>query len=182
MILDADIVKARLFAIAAHEAVGQKRKYSGFPYWYHCETVVNVVNKWTPGNTHNIVVAWLHDVLEDTQVSLATIQYEFGPDIAEDVLSLSDLLIPSDGNRAFRKRVYREKLKNSNANVQLVKLADIIANTLDIDEYTPSNFVKLYLSEAKETLKSLSRKEVDIFREIASTTVNSAERTWVRFD
>ena len=27
--------KARLFALAAHSAIGQVRKYSGAPYWVH---------------------------------------------------------------------------------------------------------------------------------------------------
>lgn len=46
---------AKYFAIAAHEAVGQKRKYTGERYWRHCESVARMVKE--AGGSEDMVCA-----------------------------------------------------------------------------------------------------------------------------
>jgi hypothetical protein len=42
--------RAKAFAIRAHDAIGQKRKYTGAPYWTHCgEVADNAAPPWTSG-------------------------------------------------------------------------------------------------------------------------------------
>ena len=73
------IVKNALdFSIKMHE--GQKRK-SGLPYVSHCIEVANILLDWNMDYT-TIVSALLHDVVEDTDVSLKDIEREFGSDVA----------------------------------------------------------------------------------------------------
>ena len=72
-----DVVrKAQVYAMAAHAAVGQKRKYTGEPYIVHPAEVAKIVAG-VPGSTPDMVAAaWLHDVVEAvsyTHLTLPTI-------------------------------------------------------------------------------------------------------------
>jgi len=64
---------AERIARAAHD--GQERK-NGSPYVSHLEAVVEQI----PENSVGRVVAWLHDVLEDTEVSREDLALEKIPD------------------------------------------------------------------------------------------------------
>lgn len=76
------VERARLFAIAAHAATGQTRKYTGEPYWRHPEEVARLVSQF--GHTPEMLAAaWLHDVVEDTGVDVALIRAEFGDTVAD---------------------------------------------------------------------------------------------------
>lgn len=132
----------------------QKRKYTGEPYMKHLEEVVNLVNM--AEHTYCVQLAWLHDVLEDTNATYQELFVEFGREIADDVRVLSDLLKPEDGNRAYRKAKYKEQLADAHKGVQTVKLADLISNTSSIVLHDPA-FAKVYLREKKELLDVLTR-------------------------
>ena len=68
-----------MFAIAAHKAVGQKRKYTGDDYIVHPAEVAHIVDQ-VPGSTDEMVAAaWLHDVVEDTGVDIT----EYDPTFAK---------------------------------------------------------------------------------------------------
>ena len=63
-----DIVdRARLFATAAHEAAGNVRKYTFEPYIVHPAEFVEIL-KGVPHTDEMLAAAWLHDVVEDTEV------------------------------------------------------------------------------------------------------------------
>jgi len=89
--------RARAFATAAHAAVKQLRKYTGEPYIVHPAAVAEIVKsvRHTP---EMIAAAWLHDVVEDTGVTLEAIESEFGADVTSLVFWLTDQSKPSDGN------------------------------------------------------------------------------------
>jgi (p)ppGpp synthase/HD superfamily hydrolase len=60
-----------------------------------------------------IAAAWLHDVVEDTPVTLEDLHSEFGEGIAELVEALTDISRPEDGNRRKRKAIDREHLAHA---------------------------------------------------------------------
>lgn len=73
--------KALEFAKTAHEAVGQRRKYSNEPYIVHPMAIARLVK--TVSHTPEMVAAaLLHDTVEDTNVELADIEQSFGPVVA----------------------------------------------------------------------------------------------------
>jgi (p)ppGpp synthase/HD superfamily hydrolase len=75
----AAVQRARTRAAQAHE--GQLDK-AGRPYIEHPERVVgHLVNP----TTDEVVVAWLHDAVEDTEVTLQEVEREFGPTAAAAV-------------------------------------------------------------------------------------------------
>src|SRR5215468_10085952 len=72
------IEKAYNFACQAHE--GQKRK-SGEPYMIHCVAVAQTLAELRM-DAQTISAALLHDVVEDTPITLEDIEKEFGIEVA----------------------------------------------------------------------------------------------------
>jgi len=152
-----DVVhKAQVYAMAAHAAVQQKRKYTGQPYIVHPAEVASIVAG-VPGSTPDMVAAaWLHDVVEDTGCTITDIHIAFGADIAALVGWLTDVSKPEDGNRAKRKAIDREHTAQAPAEAQTIKLADLISNSKSIMEHDPE-FAKTYLEEKRMLLEVMTK-------------------------
>ena len=146
---------AMIYATAAHAAVGQKRKYDGAPYIVHPTRVADIVAKFG-GTEQQVAAAYLHDVVEDTGVTMQDIRDMFGLDIALIVDGLTDVSVPEDGNRATRKALDRQHTYHASAEAQFVKCADIIDNSRDIRENDPS-FWKVYRQEMLLTLEAMTK-------------------------
>ena len=157
-----DIVrKAQVYAMAAHAAVGQKRKYTGEPYIVHPAEVASIVAS-VPGATPDMVAAaWLHDVIEDTGCTFTDVHMAFGIDIAVMVNWLTDVSRPEDGNRARRKAIDREHTAQAPAEVQTIKLADLISNSRSIMQHDPE-FARVYLEEKRLLLEVLTRGDREL--------------------
>lgn len=110
---------ARNFAIKAHG----NQLYGGNPYIYHLDKVVKVLKDY--GLTGFIYedAGYLHDVIEDTSVTLQELQAEFGTYVAELVWSVTG----EGKNRKERQESIYAKLKDNHHGINL-KLADRIAN------------------------------------------------------
>ena len=147
--------RALAFAKAAHESIDQRRKYSGEPYIVHPMAVAEIVRsvQHTPAM---IAAAYLHDVVEDTPVTIELVRSEFGDEVGDLVDWLTDVSRPGDGNRRARKELDRQHLAKAPAAAQTIKLADLIDNTLTIREHDPS-FWKVYRREKLALLEVLSR-------------------------
>ena len=152
-----DIVhKAQVYAMAAHAAVGQRRKYTDEPYIVHPAEVASIVAS-VPGSTPDMVAAaWLHDVVEDTGCTLTDVHVAFGADIAALVGWLTDVSKPEDGNRARRKAMDREHTAEAPAEAQTIKLADLISNSRSIMQHDPE-FAKTYLAEKRMLLEVMTK-------------------------
>jgi len=148
-----DILKAAKYAVAMHG--DQKRKYTGAPYVSHCFDVAHIVAM-AGGDDEMIIAAILHDVVEDTEATVADVEREFGMVVATYVEWLTDVSKPSDGNCETRKRIDREHIARAPDEVQTIKVADLISNTSTIMKYDP-NFAKVYLAEKRLLLDVLTR-------------------------
>lgn len=155
------IQMAAMFAIAGHEALGQVRKYTGEPYWYHCREVANMVWERT-SDVYATQAAWMHDLLEDTQIKRLTIADRFGPKVAQLVGEVTDVSKPSDGNRARRKEIDRWHLADASPLGKTIKLADLISNTRSIRDHDPQ-FAKVYLAEKRLLLPLLKGGDADLY-------------------
>jgi (p)ppGpp synthase/HD superfamily hydrolase len=147
--------RAAAFCVAAHCAVGQKRKYTGEDYWHHPVEVLAILTEAVPDATEAMrVAALLHDVVEDTKVELATIRELFGQTVARYVEQLTDVSRPEDGNRATRKAIDRAHTALACPEAQSIKLADLISNSRSILERDPI-FAVTYLAEKRALLEVL---------------------------
>lgn len=165
-----DIVrKAQVYAMAAHAAVGQRRKYTNEPYIVHPAEVASIVAS-VPGSTPDMVAAaWLHDVVEDTGCTFTDIHMAFGIDIATLVGWLTDVSRPEDGNRATRKAMDRAHTAEAPAEAQTIKLADLISNSRSIMQHDPE-FARVYLEEKRLLLEVLTKGDPELHAQ-ASTYV-----------
>jgi guanosine-3',5'-bis(diphosphate) 3'-pyrophosphohydrolase len=156
-----DIVeRARIFATAAHAAVGQLRKYTYEPYIVHPAEVVSIV-KTVEHTPEMLAAAWMHDVVEDTGITLETVRAEFGDEVADLVGWLTDVSRPDHGNRAARKAVDRAHTATAPAAAQTVKLADIISNTKSIMEHD-AKFAETYLAEKRMLLEVMTKGDAEL--------------------
>ena len=125
-LLSKDIEAARLLAERQHQ--GQVDK-SGKPYILHPTRVAGRMK--TPEEE---VVGWLHDVVEDTGLSLAEIEQQFGPETADAVDAISrrkgepweDYLARVKDNRIARSVKISDLIDNSNlSRLDHVTLRDV---------------------------------------------------------
>jgi guanosine-3',5'-bis(diphosphate) 3'-pyrophosphohydrolase len=96
--------------------------------------------------------ALLHDVVEDTSVSLEDIRFKFGDKIADGVAALTK-------NNALPKpqqmKDSLQRIKNQPVEVWAVKLADRICNLQEPPSHWSMEKRKLYLLEAQVILDAL---------------------------
>jgi guanosine-3',5'-bis(diphosphate) 3'-pyrophosphohydrolase len=157
------VERARVFATAAHAAVGQVRKYTFEPYIVHPAEVAKIVRD-AGGSDAMVAAAWLHDTVEDTDVTIEIVRAEFGDEVADLVGWLTDVSKPEDGNRAVRKAMDREHSASAPAEAQTVKLADLIANTRSIMKHDVA-FAKTYLEEKRLLLEVMTKGDAVLMAE-----------------
>jgi (p)ppGpp synthase/HD superfamily hydrolase len=154
------VERARVFATAAHAAVAQLRKYTNEPYIVHPAEVASIVRS-VPHTEAMVAAAWLHDVVEDTGVTLETVRAEFGDEVSTLVGWLTDVSRPDHGNRAARKAVDRAHSAAAPAEAQTVKLADLISNTRSILEHD-EKFARTYLEEKRLLLEVMNKGDATL--------------------
>lgn len=160
---------AEIVCQTAHGATGQKRKYTGEPYAAHPHMVAMMIRNIPSHTWQQVVLAYLHDVVEDTQLTLADITRMFGEEIATGVGFLTNVEAYA-GNRAARHAMNVARLANAPHWVQTVKVADIYDNTRNIMKLDPVFGVKYLqekigalevLKDADPTLLSLTYSSID---------------------
>lgn len=147
------IKRARQFAQQAHASIDHRRKYTREPYIVHPAAVAKLVASVTDDEAM-ICAAWLHDVVEDTPVSIVEIETEFGNDIASLVADLTDVSTAADGNRAARKLIDLKHTRAASPRAKTVKLADLIDNSSSIMLHDPG-FARIYMAEKRRLLRVL---------------------------
>lgn len=153
------IKRAKIFATNAH--AGQVRKYTGDPYIVHPVNVANIV-KSVKHTDSMICAALLHDVVEDTDVTLNDINYDFGSCICKMVEMLTDVSKKSDGNRFIRRKIDLAHTALATPKVKTIKLADLIDNTHSIVKYD-KEFARVYLQEKLNLLEVLKEGNTELW-------------------
>lgn len=109
-----DLEKAKEIAIWAH---GSQKRWDGEPYITHPERIANQMGT----NIDCICVAWLHDVVEDTDVTTTDL-LDFG--VNRDVVDSVEIITRKRGD-SYLDYILRVK---ENLNARTVKIADIKDN------------------------------------------------------
>src|SRR3954467_4147251 len=156
------IERARKFAHAAHDAIGQKRKYTQAPYWVHTDEVAKIVTE-AIQDEDVICAAHLHDVLEDvapldSTFGASAIESDFGVKVLQYVQELTNEFNKEkcpEFSRADRKSSEKKRLASVSPNAQTVKLPDVLSNIADVVEQEPE-FARIYLREKEELLALLT--------------------------
>lgn len=153
-----DFEKSWVMCVTAHSAVKQVRKYTGEEYWVHPKAVGDILMaKGFPLIV--ISAAYLHDVVEDTEMTYEVIQQLLpgtGKQVSQLVREVTKVSIPSDGNRAVRRRLDAEHYARGSYEGQSIKVADILHNTKDIVLHD-REFAEVYLPENLALLGMLDK-------------------------
>lgn len=116
-------MQAREFAEHAH--AGQFRWDGKTPYITHPDRIVELLRHWRIDDGNMLAAAYLHDVVEDTSVTLEDIKNEFNSTVAELVNELTFPEKVSDGE-------YHDRCEKMSEDASIIKLADIFANLTEI--------------------------------------------------
>jgi (p)ppGpp synthase/HD superfamily hydrolase len=133
--------RALRWGAAAHD--GQVRKGAKTPYFEHVAGVALILERF--GFEESVVIAGLlHDVVEDTEVTLDQVRERFGSDVATIVAACSEVKTDDEGRKRpwiDRKRDHLQALEGASVAVAAVILADKLHNLLsmacDLEEGRP---------------------------------------------
>jgi GTP pyrophosphokinase len=131
--LDVDLLaRAYKFSAAAHE--GQFRK-NGDPFVTHCVEVARILADLQLDST-TVAAGLIHDVVEDTSVTIDDVEKEFGKEIMAIVDGLTKIgVLPMHSTTERQVENYRKLLVSiaKDARVIIIKLADRLHNMRTLD-------------------------------------------------
>lgn len=118
------IEEAIMFATKAHQ--GQKRK-DGTDFICHPLCVGYMIKEMGLEDKY-VIIAILHDIIEDTSYNFNDIKERFGEEVANAVKSLSEDNKIKDYK--IRKSAFMEQIKKLDSNLVMVECADKLHNLL----------------------------------------------------
>ena len=137
----------------AMESHQDMRRKSGEPYIIHPLDVARVASEEMGLDVTSIICALLHDVVEDTDVTLEDIEQHFNKEVAKIVdglTKISGIFDLNNGNSSLQAENFRKLLLTLNDDIRviLVKLADRLHNMRTLDSLKRDKQLKI----ASETL------------------------------
>jgi len=142
------IRKAFDVAVDAHK---EQRRKSGEAYIFHPIAVAKIVASEIGLGPTSIAAALLHDVVEDTMITIEDIEQMFNPKIAQIVAGLTKIAqVKTDQNISLQAENFRKMLLTLNDDVRviLIKIADRLHNMQTMDAMADYKQAKI----ASETL------------------------------
>jgi len=135
-------------AVDAHK---EQRRKSGEAYIFHPVAVAKIVASEIGLDATSIAAALLHDVVEDTDYTLADLEQLFGETVARIVDGLTKISqMPYDGDVSLQAENFRKMLLTLNEDIRviIIKIADRLHNMQTMESMPPHKQVKI----ASETL------------------------------
>nr|WP_315171647.1 RelA/SpoT family protein [uncultured Flavobacterium sp.] len=142
------IRKAFDVSVDAHK---DQRRKSGEAYIFHPIAVAKIVASEIGLGATSIAAALLHDVVEDTPITVEDIEKLFNPKVAQLVEGLTKIsLVQKDLNASLQAENFRKMILTLNDDVRviLIKLADRLHNMQTMDSMREDKQTKI----ASETL------------------------------
>ena len=129
-------------ALDAHKDM---RRRSGEPYILHPLSVAQIVASEIGLGPTAVICALLHDVVEDTEVTLEDVEREFGKKVADIIDGLTKISVIFDQHGYVQAENIRKILLTlaKDVRVILIKLADRLHNMRTLDSMTRSKQLKI---------------------------------------
>ena len=123
------ITRAYEMSALAH---GDQKRRSGEPYVQHPLAVAEIVARLGLDDV-SIAAALLHDAVEDTEISLATVELEFGKDVAYLVDGVTKLDRVQFDSKEQQQSATMRKMQRALAITAAIVMAYRLRGTLDFD-------------------------------------------------
>ena len=140
---DRDLIQ-RSFELANRMHKGAHRK-SGEPYIIHPIAVAKIVSTEIGLGSEAIACSLLHDVVEDTDITLNDIRNEFGEAVASVIDGLTKISEAFDQSDSLQAENFRKILMTltNDVRVIIIKLADRLHNMRTLDAMPPNKQIKI---------------------------------------
>ena len=148
----------RAYRYSARAHTGQKRR-SGEDYVVHCVQVARILADLQLDST-TIAAGLIHDVVEDTAITVPDVEREFGPEIAQIVDGLTKIgNLPFTSKEERQAETYRKLLLSvaRDARVIIIKLADRLHNMRTLD-WMPDEKKRLIAQETRDIYAPLAHR------------------------
>ena len=130
------VLLTKAFALACAWHASQRRKGKARePYMNHLVEVAHLVTAATGGRDMDLsIAAVLHDAVEDANITPAQIEAEFGTDVAQLVMEVTD-----DKSLTYseRKQLQVESTPNKSPRAKMIKLGDKTSNLRSLVKSPP---------------------------------------------
>lgn len=163
--------KAWQYAARAHASINQLRRNTNEPYIIHPIQVAAMVMT-VPHTEEMICASLLHDVPEDLDLDPSVLQPEFGEVITDYVRWLTKPSRNSKEKYDERARMDREFLAQAPAEVQTIKVCDLLLNCRSIILWEPK-YAPKYLNK--------NRKLVEVMTKADPALVDQANHMFAEF-
>jgi (p)ppGpp synthase/HD superfamily hydrolase len=151
--MDIRYIKAMSFAKSHHG----KQKYGIYPYFFHLDAVTEYAK---PYGTEAMIVAQLHDIIEDTSATFDEIFDLFGETVANAVSYITDVNLDDRFQRKqeMNQRLFTLKIEDKCSRLALIvktcdRLANVKASSIDSRRH-----YRMYQSEHEDFRKAVYRK------------------------
>ncbi len=136
------IRKAFDMALEAHK---DTRRKSGEPYIYHPLAVAQIAAEEIGLGTTSIVCALLHDVVEDTDITLNIIEHNFSTKVTRIIDGLTKIAGVFDQTNSLQAENFRKMLLTLSEDVRviLIKLADRLHNMRTLESMSRKSQLKI---------------------------------------
>lgn len=152
------LVKAIQFATLFHQGQFRKTEQNGviIPFVVHPIEVMKKLWNWGTVNEDMMCAAVLHDTIEDSSLTFWTIKQEFGDNVAELVLRLTN-----DNPETKAKELYLKGFANACIRPLIIKIADRICN---VNDYAITNkpYAAKYAKKAGVLWEALTNRKAEI--------------------
>ncbi len=149
---EADVTKIRKAFLIAQKAHTNQKRISGEAYLNHPLSVIQFLADWRL-DSGSIIAGLLHDTVEDSEVSLESIEKQFGEDIAllvDGVTKIGDLKFKGTKDEIFVENLRKMiVVMAKDLRVVLIKLADRLHNMETLYVFDEKKKKRI----AKETLE-----------------------------
>lgn len=170
------ILKAAVLAQQAH--AGQFRKYTGRPYFEHPARVASRVSLWSGATVEMVAAAYLHDTLEDTDLSVDTIRAVCSEKVAALVVWMTNTSKKDhpELNRAARKALDHARLRGAPREVKVIKMLDRIDNLGEMDG-APKDFLGVYGLESLALADAIGDADPKLMAELVALAEEAVRRS-----
>ena len=138
-LVEHDVARARTFALISHGS----QLWGELPYVYHLDAV-HLVYISVAHDLEGRTACFLHDVVEDTDTTLESVEEEFGPDVRRIVDFCTAL--PGKNRKEKVLATNSRTAKSDDFHAMLVKLSDRIVN-IERSIHLKTSHFEMYRSE-----------------------------------